>query len=664
MMKTMRLSAKILAGGIGLSAMLTLFPSCDNYIDVDKYFYDQLTLDSAFSKRQYVEGWLSNAFEPMGQITEMYGDYKWSSDDVVRLSARSFLNGNFSAETNVDASTVLLTKAYEAVRKASTFIDNVNKCSELTETEKADYIGQMRFIRAYSYWALIRHFGPVPLIPEHGLDVSLSYEQLSLPRSPLDKIIDFMDEDLKLAARELPLKRTVNNIGRPTRGAALALRARVLLWAASPLMNGNKDLFNVVDKQGNKLVPQDYDESKWARAAAAAKEVMDLGLYEIYTIPATKDTPKYELPPYNAEYSDKNFPDGWANVDPYRSYKNMFDGTIITSKNPELIFTRTKSGSGEINYWVSNSMPKSLSGSNNISVTQKQVDAYYMDNGQTIQEAEATGYYKKEGFTTSSVPTNEGGAPFLKANVSLQYAHREPRFYASIAFSGSEWYCKSANSAQYRNQQIFYYRDEPDGRQGFNEGDIPLTGYSLKKFVNDEDALTEGGYLENKTEMSIRYAEILLDYAEALNELTPGKEYTFDAYNNDKITVGYDAAAIRAAIKPIRMRAGLPEYAEGIFADKAALRARLKKERQIEFLGETAMRYYDLRRWKDAMQEENQPIMGCNMSINNDEQKIQEFYQPVVITALPKVFIQKMYLWPFPKAEMRRNVNLTQNPGW
>ena len=75
MMKTMRLSAKILAGGIGLSAMLTLFPSCDNYIDVDKYFYDQLTLDSAFSKRQYVEGWLSNAFEPMGQVTEIYGDH-------------------------------------------------------------------------------------------------------------------------------------------------------------------------------------------------------------------------------------------------------------------------------------------------------------------------------------------------------------------------------------------------------------------------------------------------------------------------------------------------------------------------------------------------------------------------------------------------------------
>ena len=165
MKKTMKLTTKLIASGVCLAGVLTLFPSCDNYIDVDKYFYDQLTLDSAFSKRQYVEGWLSNAFEPMDQITEMYGDYKWSSDDVVRVWSRSFLNGNYSAETNVDASTVLLTKAYEAIRKASTFIDNVDRCSELTETEKADYIGQMRFIRAYSYWALIRHFGPVPLIP-------------------------------------------------------------------------------------------------------------------------------------------------------------------------------------------------------------------------------------------------------------------------------------------------------------------------------------------------------------------------------------------------------------------------------------------------------------------------------------------------------------------
>lgn len=645
----------IVAGG--------MFSSCADYLDVDKYFYDQLSIDSAFSKRKYVDGWLSNAFEPIQYITEGEGMRRWMSDDIVKYEGRDYQNGNYSATTNNGDSENLLYKAYEAVRKASTFIDNVDRCGELTEVEKADMKGQMRFIRAYAYWSLIRHFGPVPLIPEHGLDVSLSYEELSLPRASLDEIVAFIDQDLVVAARSLPMVRTVNNMGRPTRGAALALRARILLWVASPLMNGNRDLFNVKDNRGRQLVPQEYDESKWAKAAAAAKEVMDLGIYELYTIEPSPDTPEYERPPYNAEFSDKKFPDGWADVDPYLSYKSIFDGTIIGSKNPELIFTRTSRGNEQINHWVSNCMPRTLSGSNLIGVSQKQVDAYYMDNGQTIQEAEATGYYKEDGFTTSSNPLNEGGAPFLPANVSWQYAHREPRFYASIAYCGSIWACASANEAQYRNKQIFYYRDLNDGKQGFKE-DCPLTGIGFKKFVNDEDAFTQGGYRMDKTENTIRYAEMLLIYAEALNELTPGKSYTVERYNGETMTVQRDVNEMRSAMKPIRMRAGVPDFDDVVYANQELFRTALKRERQIELVGENCFRYYDLRRWKDALLEENQPLMGCNINISDDVTRVQEFYRPTVVASMPKVFTQRMYLWPFPDKEMKRNVNLTQNPGW
>ena len=645
----------IVAGG--------MFSSCADYLDVDKYFYDQLSIDSAFSKRKYVDGWLSNAFEPIQYITEGEGMRRWMSDDIVKYEGRDYQNGNYSATTNNGDSENLLYKAYEAVRKASTFIDNVDRCGELTEVEKADMKGQMRFIRAYAYWSLIRHFGPVPLIPEHGLDVSLSYEELSLPRASLDEIVAFIDQDLVVAARSLPMVRTVNNMGRPTRGAALALRARILLWVASPLMNGNRDLFNVKDNRGRQLVPQEYDESKWAKAAAAAKEVMDLGIYELYTIEPSPDTPEYERPPYNAEFSDKNFPDGWADVDPYLSYKSIFDGTIIGSKNPELIFTRTSRGNEQINHWVSNCMPRTLSGSNLIGVSQKQVDAYYMDNGQTIQEAETSGYYKEDGFTTSSNPLNEGGAPFLPANVSWQYAHREPRFYASIAYCGSIWACSSANEAQYRNKQIFYYRDLNDGKQGFKE-DCPLTGIGFKKFVNDEDAFTQGGYRMDKTENTIRYAEMLLIYAEALNELTPGKSYTVERYNGETMTVQRDVNEMRSAMKPIRMRAGVPDFDDVIYANQELFRTALKRERQIELVGENCFRYYDLRRWKDALLEENQPLMGCNINISDDVTRVQEFYRPTVVASMPKVFTQRMYLWPFPDKEMKRNVNLTQNPGW
>ena len=125
-----------------------------------------------------------------------------------------------------------------------------------------------------------------------------------------------------------------------------------------------------------------------------------------------------------------------------------------------------------------------------------------------------------------------------------------------------------------------------------------------------------------------------------------------------------DAAEMRAAMKPIRMRAGVPDFSDMTYNDSELMRAAIKRERQVEFVGENSFRYYDLRRWKDALIEENQPFMGCNINISNDESRVQQFYRPTVVASMPKVFIQKMYLWPFTTDELKRNANLTQNPGW
>lgn len=110
------------------------------------------------------------------------------------------------------------------------------------------------------------------------------------------------------------------------------------------------------------------------------------------------------------------------------------------------------------------------------------------------------------------------------------------------------------------------------------------------------------------------------------------------------------------------MRAGIPDFDMAVYENQNTLRLRLKKERQIELMGENAMRFFDLRRWKDALTEENEAIMGCN--INKTATAYIDFYKPTVVTAVPKSFLQKMYLWPFIPDELKRNVNLTQNPGW
>lgn len=643
------------------------FSSCADFLDVDKYFYDMLSVDSAFSKRVYVDGWLSNTYDYLKQdnLTEFGSKLMWASDDLVSIDGKALQNCNYSANSLPIYGT-LLNRAYECIRKSSTFIDNVDQCKEMTYEDIADMKGQARFLRAFAYWSLIRTFGPVPLIPEHGLDVSLSYEELSLPRAKFDEVVDFIDNDLAIAARILFDTRTINNFGRPTRGAALALRARVLLYAASPLSNGNNDFFNVKNNDGTQLYNQEYSEAKWARAAAAAQDVINLGKYNLHIAEPKNDMPDYERPPYHEIYSNEDFPYGWKNVNPYTSYKHIFDGTIRGSQNPELIFTKTKStgNCGIEEFFNAPCIPKTGKGGNKIGVTQKMVNAYYMNNGQTIEEAETTGYYTKDGFTTTANdPANMCGAPFMKVGVSLMYAKREPRFYASISFNGAVWECQSSSVFSEKNFQSWYYRDEPDGKQGFKE-DCPLTGVGFKKYYNVEDSYSEGGYRSNKSEPTMRYAETLLIYAEALNELVSGETYTVKTYNDQEVEIARDPEKMRNAMKQIRMRAGLPDFSDDIYNNPKNFREKLKRERQIELLAENCFRFFDLRRWKDAEEEENQPLMGCNINIARDDDARQNFYVPTVVTSIPKIFLKKMYLWPFPTAELKRNVNLTQNPEW
>ena len=126
-------------------------------------------------------------------------------------------------------------------------------------------------MRAYFYWMLLRRYGPIPLLPTEGVDYTKSYDELSYPRNTYDECVEFIAEEMKQAAKELPEKRDNLNLARPTRGAALAVRAKVYLYGASPLANGNTEMADFTDKSGRILIPQEYDESKWAKAAAAAR---------------------------------------------------------------------------------------------------------------------------------------------------------------------------------------------------------------------------------------------------------------------------------------------------------------------------------------------------------------------------------------------------------
>ena len=457
----------------------------------------------------------------------------------------------------------------------------------------------------------------------------------------------------------------------------------------------------MVNKDGKQLISTVYDESKWARAAAACRDVMELGGgYELYhagvntTNNESSGRPKTITPPDDGDFSTQSWPNGWADIDPYLSYRDLFNGEVGL-ENTEIIFSRGYNMTGHqgVEGFVTHAMPTTLNGFNCHGLTQKMVDAYYMNDGTNCPGMNSEPGYEASDFVdnrerptefTENSPrkpqTLYTNFPPLDVDVNMQYANREPRFYASVGFNGSHWWSKDPDKQNSKNDyypQVFYYRGttriiDADGNQtvlpsnGYNNSSYYLrTGYSVKKWVNPSDWRKnrdgeDYGNIIPKWEPAIRYADILLMYAEALNELNGS--YAVTSWDGTKVyNVSRDVQEMKRGIRPVRCRAGVPDYSAATYGDQTLMRKTIKRERMIELMGE-GKRYYDLRRWMDAPYEESLPIYGCNVLMTVDQKA--DFHKIVPIYDLPTVFSDKMYFWPISTDEIKRNKNLVQNPGW
>lgn len=686
---------KYMIAGVAAMCATAFLTSCSDYLDTDKYFKDQQSLEHIFNNKNNTLEWLALSYSRLqGDNIEIgHSDQNPTNfcDDMTFNEGnngdryRKFKLGEYGDGYSYD--TYYKNSwpwSYVAIRQASVFIHNAHANDELTQDEIDVLIGEAHFLRGYFYWLLIRKYGPVPIMPDEGADFSESYDNLSYPRNTFDECVDFICKDMIEAAKRLPDRRDNLNSARPTKGAALAVRAKVLTYAASPLYNGNTEMADFTDKTGRQLISQQYDERKWAVAAAAGKDFLDYndqaGVYKIHTVGIRKtaeDTsyPTTIIPPKCEPYSSQNFPDGWADIDPFESYRSVFNGELSMAENEEIIFTRGQNnrtnnlipdgqdGSVEIGVkdLVKHQLPNSLGGWNIHGVTQKQCDAYAMADGTPYDREKVMAKYGPGNeFTTIN---NKALHPYdhLPDNgIYMGYANREPRFYASVAYSGTIWPGASTTEDRYHNQQIFYYRGEQDGRVNSNERWVN-TGIGVMKYVHPYDInVGNNASIRDKADPALRYADLLLLYAEALNNLTTSYEIaSWDG--TQTYTISRDVNEMHRGVKPVRMRAGVPDYTDEVYADRDQFFNAIVHERQIEFFAEN-QRYFDLRRWKIAEEHEAEQIYGCNTLM--DRRNALQFYNPVRVPKLQTSFSRRQYFWPVSWDELRRNKNLTQAPGW
>ncbi|MFB2117990.1 RagB/SusD family nutrient uptake outer membrane protein [Parapedobacter sp. 2B3] len=570
---------------------------------------DRITIDEVFQRRLESEQYLANVYAYIKDEHNQWSDNPWfgMSDEGDVSWARDYM---FTYAINLGSWDPNVAYGqtwehyYRGIRSATYFIENIGGNAEILALGQQgldlieQYKAEAQFLRAWFYFCLVRQYGPVIIINEI-IPPDMPLSELQIPRNTYDDCIQHIVSELDAAARVLPVQHVSDrDAGRATRATCMAVKSRVLLYAASPMNNGNTDYASFVNPDGTPLYAQQYDAEKWKAAADAAKAVIDLNAFSLYKV-----------------Y------DNTGQLDPLLSYRDVF----LEPWNNEMIFVRSDWVSLE---WERFCTPRFGGGWSGMAATQQQVDAYFMANGKAIDD-------NGSGYTESGFTNTDG--KYTNAGTFSMYANREPRFYASIVYNGSEWI-----NTEEGVQIIGLHRNGNSGSQG--SVDYSRTGYLVKKNIhpNANPRLNKG---VRRPYPLIRLAEIYLNYAEALNEYSPGH------------------ADILNYINLVRERAGIPQYGTpGLPAPggQDAVRTLIRKERRVELAFETH-RFFDVRRWKIAQQTEGGDFYGMDV-LKGESISDPEFYKRTVFEK--RVSHPEYALWPILQAEIDRNNSIVQNHDW
>ena len=607
---------------------MQLLTSCVDYLD--KESDTELTLPMVFEDKTRTEGWLANVYS---HVPDPYWGYArklgWDilSDDMT-ASERwrqwdwkviPMLLGEWTPSTDWDGN--YWSRLPQLIREANIFIENVHPLPDqgISATEVTYMKAEMRFMIAYYYYLLSNTYGPVPFKPNYIAPTDSNLADLMEGQRPYYEVVDWVDKELKEVAEILPAKYTeARKYGRATSIMCLAVRARMLLFAASPLVNGNPDYANHKNKDGENLFSTTADKTKWAYAAQACKELIDAA-----------EAAGHKL------YTEKN-DDG--TIDPFMSYQNLFL-TRYDEGNTEILFARP--GGSEYGEYEKHATPAASGGSGGLGVTQSLVDAFFMENGLPINDDNSE--YVEIGYSVSDETrdntvwdTEVNGGAISKKNTYNMYCHREPRFYITVSYN---------NSYFTQEKRVFnFFNGSADNP---HTHDAPQNGYLIRKKISPDLNVKQGTY-KYRPGIVYRLGEAYLNYAEALNESDPG--------NGD----------ILVYLNKIRERAGIRQYTTGAtddnfihvdLNDQAEMRKLIRAERRVELSCE-GIRYDDLRRWKEAENVLNGDFYGMNFSGKDNS----SFY--VRTPYLKRVYKKAYYWFPIHQSEIDKNDKLVQSPYW
>lgn len=464
---------------------------------------------------------------------------------------------------------------YANIRRVNIVLSKISGAPFAASTKKR-IEGEVRFLRAWYYHQLVTAFAGVPLI---GDEVFLADAVIQKPRNSYEECVSYLVSELDAAA-DLLNGVVYNDIdyGRATRGACLALKSRVLLYAASPLFNGG-GFAGATAEQKRLIGYVSPDPSRWQAAAAAANAVINLGIYSLNIDNTTR---------------------------PGYGFYKMF----VTRMNPKYIFPFNKPDSRELETFY---LPPSRAGSATLRPTHNLAQSFPMKDGKTLSES-----------------------PLY--NAATPYDNRDPRFYNTIMHNGMLYLPRGGGAKA--PVETFVGATE-DGYTTANG----MTGYFSRKMLNED--ITAGGTFANiqRSWPLIRYGEILLNYAEAINE-------------TGQTNLAYQP------LKDLRERAGIeagPDNQYGLKTNmtQAEMRTIIQNERRIELAFEEH-RWNDIRRWK---------IAESVLSVRNTIQIVTRvdattFTYATANGRKENTFKPAFYLLPIPLNEILKMPQMLQNPGY